>query len=114
MDTTTTTNGRKILREMYRSDDYKRDPWGTAIQLLFAVCDVLSTIDPEAIEDRWEFRHGQHLDPSLQEMADSDDYPTCELAPYVISDQVNAEDLRRFGNVLSRLADIAKAHGHSY
>lgn len=113
-------SARATLRSEFKSDDYRHDPWGTAISHLFSVCDVLSAAG-EDIPASWEFRHGAYNDPTLEEMADdlgSDDpayaFSAMSMAAYVLEGSISADDLRAWGNVLSRYCDVARANGHDY
>jgi hypothetical protein len=97
-------------------DDWEFDPWGSALGLHFAICDVLHAIGEsgDALA-RWEFRPSPFaVADTLPGLIESEDYSVSALAESVIDGVISVEDLVRAGEVLSRYTALAVLAGRDY
>jgi len=96
-----TVTTRDLMNEIKR-DDIKHDPWGTAMNWLFCLCDELELDRGIPTPDHWEFQaspfgdgtEGNHPRDIMQDASDT--------------------DLLRFGEVLHRFIASCDAQGLSY
>lgn len=111
-----TSSGVKMMRDEFRADDYKYDPWGTAMSHAFPIAEVLYRLD-ENVPDAWEYRPGASVvrgeAPTYDEASGFGDREAILWAD-VESGAVNVADLVTWGNVLVRYASVADAAGRSY
>lgn len=96
------------LRAMFTESDHKYDPWGSGIQLMFAVCDVMFA-NGVPVPYEWEFKPGWG-----QGDIDPDDYLAAWMDDELEAGNVTGEDLIHFGNVLGRYTRIMDTAGRSY
>lgn len=94
------------------------DPWGDALSVQFAICDVLLAAD-ETIPAAWEFQAAaaSYAD-TVDDLADNVDgnvaYSTEVLAAMYRDREITGDQLRYAGNVLARYADVLKLAGLDY
>ena len=106
----------KLVIDHTGIDDWKHDPWGCAMAVHFAICDVLSAIGGQdgALAD-WDYRAGASVPPSLAELAALDDGdPAASLAVSVIDGSLTVDSLVRAGDVLARFESLVKLAGRDY
>jgi hypothetical protein len=89
------------LKCTYLEDDYKSDPWGVAISLLFDVCEVL-TVRGDDVPNAYEYR------PGCPGVSLGDGWHINLMM------EANVEDLTHFGNVLHRIVTREESRGNSY
>ncbi len=97
-------------------DDWKYDPWGCALSLHFAICDVLDAIGGyEYVLARWDYHRGAVQPSTLQGLAALDDGdPAAYLAESVIDGSLTVESLIHAGDVLERFESLLKLNGRDY
>lgn len=97
-------------------DDWKNDPWGCAMVLHFAICDVLDAIGASGPLARWEYRRGSATAaPVLADLAALDDGdPASPLAMAVVSGEISSDQLEAAGDVLCRYESLVKLSGRDY
>lgn len=115
--------GVSALRHRIRMDDIKHDPWGTAMGWHSAIARVLHALDPNLVPANWEYQRSVADTADLEEIAgdpDSEDedenleYPDCDVALFVLGDEVDEATLIYWGNVLARYTAACKRAGRSY
>jgi hypothetical protein len=97
------------------------DPWGTAMEWLFAVCHVLWHHTAEEIPASWEYHHSPvpptwcvpsvERDDSYAESVIMDHWPTLSVEN---PDRGPAEALLYVGRVLDRYAQWCRLAGRDY
>jgi propanediol dehydratase small subunit len=104
------------LAEIAGVDDWSHDPWGSALSLHFAICDVLTAAGgaDDALAE-WDYHRGAAAPETLAEIAGStEDYTAAALAESVIAGELTCADLVRARNVLQRYETLAKRAGRDY
>jgi hypothetical protein len=98
-------------------DDWKHDPWGCAMAVHFAICDVLDATGGQGVAlSNWDYRRGAATVPaSLAELAALEDGdPAASLAAAVIDGSLTVESLVSAGDVLARFESLVKLAGRDY
>ena len=96
--------------------DWSHDPWGAAMTLHFAICDVLAADGgaDDALAE-WDYHRGAAAPETLADIAGgTEDYAAAALAESVIAGTITIVDLVRAGNVLERYENLAKRAGRDY
>lgn len=103
------------LVDIWTTTDHRYDPWGSAIGLMFDICETLTHRDDSIgewdVPGEWEFRHSSICDGT--HVAEEYIYFT-ELTELLDDEKVTHDDIIHFGNVLQRYCQIAEANGRSY
>lgn len=102
------TNGFVLLHDDFRIAHDPHDAWGSVMNWLFAVADVLYHHDPDLIPDAWQYHHGEGCD------GNTPDNPDQEIQDGLDDGTWTPEDLVAFGNVLDRWSDMLRAAGEDY
>lgn len=119
------------IADIAGADDWKHDPFGTAIALHFDIASVLDMSD--IIGDvtpgpfaRWQYRRAPFTVLSIEtvaaraddfnegEWADDFTYGQVSLAAAVESEQLSQDDLIYVGDVLDRYAELLRRNGRDY
>jgi hypothetical protein len=103
------------VAEIAGVDDWSHDPWGSALSLHFAICDVLTAAGgaDDALAE-WDYHRGAVAPETLAEIAGGEDYTAAALAESLIAGVLTVADLVRAGNVLQRYETLAKRAGRDY
>ena len=104
------------VAEIAGVDDWSHDPWGAALALHFAICDVLTAAGgaDDALAE-WGYHRGAAAPETLTEIAGGvEDYAAAALAESLIAGALTVADLVRAGNVLQRYETLAKRAGRDY
>lgn len=92
-----------VLR-LIREDDFRYDPYGTAMSWWFAIADYLHDHDPDAIPAYRPSPVGTHDDTHEYNM----------LSILVDARDASTDTLVHAGNVLARYVDMLARYGRSY
>lgn len=78
------------------------DKWGSAMQALFAICEVLVWDRNECTPHEWKYC------PGLGQSCEEDELE------FTLARELSTEVLIRTGNVLNRYIDLLERYGHDY
>ena len=98
-------------------DDWEYEPWGSAMELHFAICDVLAATGGEdSALTRWDYHRGAIAPMTLADIVDDveNDYAAAALAEAVMGGFLTTADLVRAGDVLERFETLVKRAGRDY
>lgn len=111
MPTIVGTSGYRAIKFEYSLTD-NEDKWGDTLDWLNAVCEVLYH-NGHAIPVEWGYRHSP-VDDDDSYYTEPQGYET-EILRDLYGDGIADEtDIRTFGDVLNRYADILNKAGESY
>lgn len=114
--TARTTEGYADLRAMYVIDADPGDPWGTCMAWRFAIAGTLAAAD-EDVPPAWQYRRSPVDNRDVEEMAaewSGSDHAEMTVAGGYLDGLWDADDLRSFGEILSRYAAWCRAAGRDY
>jgi hypothetical protein len=94
------------------------DPWGTAIDALFDLAEVMYSAGM-AIPEELEYQHGAYEPESLEEMATEDpdgqtSYGVFVFASEYLAGNITERDMRLAALTLNRYCDMCRAAGLDY
>lgn len=92
----------------FRGDDYKHNPYDTAVAWQFRVADALLRND-ETVPYHWQYSPGMG-DGSVED----GDYYAETIEEFLVEGLIDFDDLRYFGNVLDRYKEWARLAGKDY
>lgn len=98
---------RNPVLETMRDSFDGGDPWGSVMAWWFAVCDVISDIDPAQVPAAWEFRQSPMG-------SDTESFEYEQILETMAADGVTLETLQHAGWVLCRYAAQLKLSGLDY
>ena len=98
---------RNPVLETMRDTFDSGDAWGSTLSWHFAICDVISEIDPSQIPSAWEYQQSPFG-------ADTEQYEYTEVLEAMRGDGATLDDLIHAGNVLSRYAAQLRLAGQDY
>lgn len=112
----------KLIADHAGADDWAHDPYGTASNLAFDICEALDASDIEgdvspAPFAAWQYQRGAAVAvPSLESLAyDSETaYGAAGLAQALLDGDITQADLIYAGNVLDRYISLLTAAGRDY
>lgn len=106
------TDGYNAIMGEWRTAFDGGDPWGSNIGHLFGLADVFYVATGECLP---EYRPSPFLDnKSIEDLTESDDYPTDIYASMVVNEEIETEDIRRAFTILSRYDDWCRRDGRNY
>lgn len=96
-----------LILELVREDDFKYDPYGSAMSVWFSVADLLVEWGPPYPPKDWEFRQAMSG-------SNTESYVYQELSPMLKRGELTADDLLEAGNILNRYVGLLKHAGRDY
>lgn len=116
------SNTLKLVADHAGADDWAHDPYGTAMNLAFDICEVLDAADIEGDITpqpftRWCYNRGACVTvPSLETLAseEGDSYGAQSLAQAILDGDITTKQLIYVGDVMDRYTRILAAAGRDY
>lgn len=110
----------KLIADHAGAEDWRHDPYGTAVNLHFDICEVLdadSTDEGAVALAQWKCSRGAVARQSLESIAfyeGDSGFGAAGLAQALLDGEVTQADLIYAGNVLDRYTDLLTAAGRDY
>lgn len=98
---------RNPVIERMRDTFDSYDSWGSNMGWFFALADVVTEIDPDAVPAEWEFRQSPFG-------SDTESYEYQEIRELVDNEGVTLEVLLHAGKIMSRYDNLLRLAGMNY